>query len=251
MDLEMRPKHTPDGLRQKCISEGTVGQEFVTKFGKVIQIVSMSQRKVRVLVLATEEEVEVAPDYPVFEFDVQGTQAVAECEECEECEEKEAEAEVEVTGAECVEETEVPEGTEEGAELELEPEPEPKAAETVKMRVSAQPEKTEKLAEKPKPKKQPTKTAKKAAPKKKEAKTKKVPTSKPAGEITTKQLVVNLLMKGPQTRESLAQAVVDAKLSKNDSVQKVKSYISIILHGLKKVNKNFVSLGIGRYEIKQ
>jgi len=208
----------------------------------------MSPRKVRVLVLATEEEVDVAPNYPVFEIDT--AQKEAGCEEaCVECDAPEPTVDIEAAETECESDEIQVEPKETVASEQDEPQDEPQESEPEKMRVSLD------NLEKSKQKKPPTKAAKKVVSKKKEAKIKKdvvaKPDTTPKQGMTTKQLVTNMLMQGQQTRESLAQAIVDAKLSKNNSVKKVKSYVSIILHELKKTNKNFVSLGPGRYEIKK
>jgi hypothetical protein len=71
-----------------------------------------------------------------------------------------------------------------------------------------------------------------------------------ATKATIKSLVIDMLLAGTQTKDSLARAVIDAKLTKNTNLKKVKGYIGIILSNIKKKKDlKFVSEVPGRYRI--
>lgn len=75
--------------------------------------------------------------------------------------------------------------------------------------------------------------------------------SETVGKMTAKQMVIDLLRKGPQTRDSLAQALLDNKLTAKRDIKKVKSFISVMLILLRKKDKiNVVTLSPGKYIIK-
>jgi hypothetical protein len=76
-----------------------------------------------------------------------------------------------------------------------------------------------------------TKNSKEPQPNKGE---KKMAKTKTARKETKKALILEMLQQGPQTRESLANAIIEKGLSKHNDLIKEKSYASVILHTLKK-----------------
>ena len=91
----------------------------------------------------------------------------------------------------------------------------------------------------------------------KKAKKEKIVTSPKAAEPllrvkggSKKQFIVTQLKKAVQTRDSLAQALIDAGLSKHSDIEKVKGYISVIIHELeKKDGLPIIRLGSGQYKV--
>jgi len=67
---------------------------------------------------------------------------------------------------------------------------------------------------------------------------------------TIKALIVEMLQSGEKTKDELAQAVIDASLTKNTSIKKVKSYVGIVLNNVKKrKDLKFVTVSPGKYRI--
>ena len=66
---------------------------------------------------------------------------------------------------------------------------------------------------------------------------------------TAKALIVDLLHKGPQSVDVLAQAVIDANLTKSTKFEAVKASVSVILSTLMKVTPNLVRVSRGVYQI--
>lgn len=66
-----------------------------------------------------------------------------------------------------------------------------------------------------------------------------------------KEFVLALLRSGVQTRSSLANAIVEAGLSKHGDLEKLKGYISVILHDLEKKDGITITRpGSGQYLVK-
>ena len=64
------------------------------------------------------------------------------------------------------------------------------------------------------------------------------------------RLLVKLLKEGEQTRDTLAQAMIDAGLSKTGSLEKEKNYVSVMLNTVKKSGKHkFAPEKRGAYQI--
>jgi hypothetical protein len=68
---------------------------------------------------------------------------------------------------------------------------------------------------------------------------------------TAKALIVDLLHKGPQSVDVLAQAVIDAKLTKSTEFEAVKASVSVILSTLMKVTPQMVRVSRGVYQINE
>jgi len=106
--------------------------------------------------------------------------------------------------------------------------------------------KNKKAAKKPK-----ARSGKKSKKKKVEKKKKRKPAAKTTGKEavkprkgTAKDLVIQMLKDGEQTRESLAEAIIKHKLTTNKSPEKVKNYVSVMLSNLK--NRENYDLDTGK-----
>jgi hypothetical protein len=173
------------------IGDGDVGGEYVTRYGKVLQIVSKDKNSVRVHVVYAGKETTVSKDYEVYEYN---EELMGSCK-----------SSLEVQGNTSFVETP-----------------------PVDMQTEIDRSKENK--------------AKKAAKKKQSGSEDK--------PLTAKKLVWDLLKEGEQTRSSLAQALIDNKLTKHTTVKKTKAYVSVILSNLKKKNGvKIESVEPGRYRL--
>ena len=69
---------------------------------------------------------------------------------------------------------------------------------------------------------------------------------------TIKQLVWDMLKRGACTRDDLAKAAIAKEMTDSREVSKVKNYISVVLHQLKKKEGvNIVTLKPGTYKIEE
>ncbi|MFA5132730.1 MAG: hypothetical protein WC444_05415 [Candidatus Paceibacterota bacterium] len=160
------------------VSECVVGKEYVTEYGRVVQMVSGGQQKSKFLVLLTKKTVEMENDYTVYDKE-ELMKANAECSSSED-------------------------------ESVAVPPPEVLCKDTNEF------------------------------------------VDVKGSGISARQLVKEKLLEGPQTRDSLAKAIVDNGLSKNTDTKKVKCYVSVILANLKKKDGlNIVSDKPGSYHIEQ
>lgn len=91
------------------------------------------------------------------------------------------------------------------------------------------------------------KNSKKPKPNKGEKKMAKTKTTR---KETKKALILELLKQGPQTRDSLANAIIAKGLSKHNDVTKEKSYASVILFNLKKEGAPVTRLERGKYVLE-
>lgn len=172
------------------IGEGEIGEEYVTRYGKVLQIVSMDKNSVRVCVVYAGQETVVSKDYEVYKYD---EELMGNCK-----------ASLEVQGNTSFVDT---------------------------------------------PKVDMSKEIKKI----KENKSKKLSNKSKSSfddKLTAKKLVWDLLKKEEQTRSSLAQALIDHKLTKHTTAKKAKAYVSVILSNLKKKHDvKIENVEPGRYRL--
>jgi len=199
-----------EDVMQNALENVKVGDKFVTKTGgKVIEIRSKGRNGFKILVMLTGKVIDVENDY--IQNYVEPYEDVDDpVEKTFETAAKEA---VEKVIEEPVKEP-VKEPVEKVTEKDIielhEEKSDPKVVKQVKKESSKKP-KTNKKSEK-KGKKKMNKTPKE----------------------TKKAFVLSLLKEGTQTRESLANAIIEKGLSKHNDVTKEKSYASVILHNLKK-----------------
>jgi len=194
-----------------------VGDKFVTLGGKVIEIRSKSRKGFKILVMLTEKEIPVDDDYiknNVTRY-VEGADPV----------EKTFDLEI----AKKVEEV-----------ITKDPPKEPVEQNVVEPteKIVAEPSKKTKNESSSKPE-----TNKKLG-KKGKKKMKKTP------KETKKAFILKMLNEGPQTRGSLAAAIIENGLSKHNDVKKEKSYASVILYNLEKDKVPIVKLERGTYVLE-
>ncbi|KKK87588.1 hypothetical protein LCGC14_2751730 [marine sediment metagenome] len=56
-------------MKKIKVSAGQIGREYVTPFGKIVQLVTKTQQHAKILVLATDTEIAVHPDYAVYDLE--------------------------------------------------------------------------------------------------------------------------------------------------------------------------------------
>jgi hypothetical protein len=72
------------------------------------------------------------------------------------------------------------------------------------------------------------------------------------GERSAQRLVLGLLKHGPQSRESLAKALIETKHSKSDDIEKAKGYASVLVSDIKKAKlAKIKSTGRGSYLLEE
>jgi hypothetical protein len=205
------------------IIDSTVGKQYLSPYGKKIQVIAKTGNRVRVLVLATEGEKDVPGDYRVIPLDtVLAKQVVTSTENNSNPSLYPPHSYPKVIKKEAKKEAkEVKEVIEEPNDLPV-------------------------LKTKPE---QPVVT--KAAPKVQTAQL----MAKGSGAMhTPKQkkgtavdLVIQLLQQSPQTKVGLATAIIDNKLSKNTKIENVVNYVSVMLTKIKK--KYNLKTSDGKYSI--
>lgn len=224
------------------IGSGDIGQQFITQFNKKIEIVNKSSKMVRVLIMATDEEIDVPHTYMVLPLELATT--ATEMDPVEASMQETPEEEVTVDEGSTVEldtdedddleylaDVEEEEATddeepEEVVRVEAEEKPEPPK------RKPGRPKSTETAA---KPAKKPRKaTAEGDAPKKRGRPAKKAADGSAPKKQTAKSLVIELLKQKAQTRDSLAEAIIANDLTKNKNPTNVKNYVSVMITNLKK-----------------
>ena len=194
-------------MKKITIKDAKIGKEYVTMYGKIIQLVNKNPQHSKVLVLATDSELVLSNSYPIWDIG-------------DELEEKLLNPDNRKTGVIHIENEEF---KEEVSKKSVE-------AAQEKQKLLSEPDPVEEEIPKPK--------VKKPAP------------SSNTESLSAKQLIANLLREGEQTRDSLAQAIIDHGLSKHDSIPKVKKYVSVALSLLKKRDGlNIESVEPGRYRL--
>lgn len=191
------------------LSKVKIGDKFITKSGrKVIEIRSKTRGGFKILVMITGKEISVTEDYIKNEVEPHVEDPV----------EDPVEASIEEDYNEPV-----------------------KSVDLDKIQESANEYQSEVLKDsgkkptKPKKKKRGRKPGTKNSKKPKTNKgEKKMAKEKKTRKETKKALILEMLKQGPQTRESLANAIIEKGLSKHNDETKEKSYASVILHTLKK-----------------
>jgi len=76
-------------------------------------------------------------------------------------------------------------------------------------------------------------------------------TQRKARKGTAKELVIKLLNQKSQTRDSLAEAIIESKLTANKTAEKVKNYVSVMLSNLKREGTKLDTGKRGVYRIKK
>ena len=182
------------------LSKVKPGDKFTTPGGKVVEIRSKMREGYRILVELTGKEIPVSEDYVKNDLEPYVEDILEE----------------------------KPEKTKEKPVKK----PEQKVEEKPKKETPKKAK--EKPVEKPKKKrgrKPGTKNSKNQTQTKGE---KKMGKTKTVRKETKKALILDMLKQGPQTRETLANAIIEKGLSKHNDTNKEKSYASVILHTLKK-----------------
>lgn len=200
-----------------------VGDQFITRGGKIFEIRGRTDKGFKVLVLASRKELEVDNEY----IKNKSTPYEGSSEKEEKKEDK-----IRVTPSDAFEESPV--------ETEDTPTKKKKGAKR-----GRKPKSKIKVKDATKNVKKIKKTSKKRVSRKGDG------TVAKTRDGTAKALVIELLKKGPQTRESLAKAILAKGLTKSTTLTKVKNYASVIISMLKSKDKlNVVTLERGKYIIK-
>ncbi len=66
---------------------------------------------------------------------------------------------------------------------------------------------------------------------------------------TIRSVILNQLANGPKTNEELAKAIVDAGISGQTDLKKIKTYVSINLSNLKKAGMQIEKVGRGKHQL--
>jgi hypothetical protein len=218
--------------------EAEIGQRYLTEKDKLIQVAKMTDEEVFVVVLATGKTVSVPLWYPVTRYD-EGEPVPAPTLKISAADVLAKDAKKEDTPSTVAPEVEKEPEHDVKPEPKAEPEPaevveEKPAKKTRKKRAKTKRKKTARKAKvtvKAKPKKKPKKKVKKQTAKKKEIDM--------AKKKSVKQLVVELLKEGPQTRETLAKAIIAYRVDSGNTkaitdLDKVKNFASVTVSVLKK-----------------
>jgi|GEM_PF-4622957 len=219
------------------LGECEPSKEYVTKYGKRIQLLHKSSTRAKILVLATGGELYVPLHYKVFPINS----------------EDEEEEEVTIKASEVIEdEVEQDETDENAVQDESEEDELDEESEEDESDEESEDNEDEEFEEPEKPK---TKSTKKPS----KSKAKKLKTKKEkkgdAMKQTAKQLVLTMLKRSKKkgvTRTELAKAIMAKGLTENVDIKKVKNYVSLVLSLLKKKDKvKIVSIEPGRYVIEE
>lgn len=190
-----------------------VGDKFVTKAGgKIIEIRGRTRKGFKILVVLTGREINVDNDY------IRNS-----VEPYEETDPVEQSCNDQVEGS--VEEPDVLVTAEPVVDVEA------LVEKLIEEKIVDPPKK--KRGRKPKADKKPNLKGEKKMPK--------------TRKETKKALILDLLKQGPQTRDSLANAIIEKGLSKHNDLTKEKSYASVILHNLKKEGAPVTRIERGKY----
>lgn len=66
---------------------------------------------------------------------------------------------------------------------------------------------------------------------------------------TIKSVILSQLAEGPKTNEELAKAIIDAGISQQTDLKKIKTYVSINLSNLKKEGMKIENVGRGKHQL--
>jgi hypothetical protein len=239
------------------IGSGDVGDQFVTPFQKKIEIVNKSSKAVKILILASDVEIEVPATYqvlPVPVADTAGAQDPVEAVEAHTNAERavipEPTKPTSMVGkdAESVaddddDDMEYLNAPEEDAPVVV---PEPPAQRVEASDVVNEPD--------PVKKKRRGRKKKTIAASDPEAVEKENPTPKKAKvsarKGTAKALVIDMLREKPQTRDTLAEAIIANQLTRNNNVQNVKNYVSVMISTLKSEGIGLTTVARGKWTIE-
>lgn len=196
------------------ISEGKIGKEYVTVFGKIIQLVEKHQQFAKILVFATDAQISVKADYEVYDM---GDDLIKKLED----------KTIRTSGV-------IPIGPEMLEDV------------TTKIEETQKPKKKEPMVAKANIKKAAVKNKSNEEDEDMESEEGVMDSKK----LSLKKFVWEMLKKGIQTREGLTKAVIEANISQCTEPKKVKKYVSMALASLKKrEGLNIVSIEPGKYQI--